>query len=288
MAVTAQGARSLAFWVSVNAPGIYAELVRLAAKQSPANLGRLGCSNCRVGLHGFGQDITPLDVTPTVDVTPTGGWVTDSSGSMIPVDSSGIAWPNSPALQPIIDTTIMPGAAPMIPEITVTGTYQPPLAFTAVDPATFAPVTVDQNSLTVPDVPGYTPPPPSGPSWFGNVASYLTTGGGISALLGLGTQVLKTQAAGSNVVAAQAILNAQASRVMAGGTPAAISYRRDPVTGQVVPVLASATGAQYPVTHSVLQTLAPNASMVGVTAFLNQYGLYLAAGLVALIFIARR
>jgi hypothetical protein len=251
--------------VSVNAPGIYAELVRLAAAQTPRTprLSGGGCPGCmaahRVGLGGFGQDITPLDVTPTVDVTP------------------------------IVDTTAIDlTPPPMIPEVTVTGIYTPDLAFSTLDPATLAPITLDQTSLTIPDVPGYTPPPPAGPSWFSNVASYLTTGGGINAMLGLGTQVLRTQAAGSNVVAAQTILNAQAARVMGGGNPAAISYRRDPITGQIVPVLATATGAQYPVTHQMLQTLAPNASMVGVTSFLSQYGLYLAAGLVALIFIARR
>jgi hypothetical protein len=261
MAVTAQGARALAFWVSVNAPGIYAELVRRAALATPGQPKLAGtCPGCaahRVG--GFGQDyITPLDVTPTVDVTP------------------------------IVDTTALDlTPPPMIPEITVTGTYQPDLTFTTLDPATFAPITVDQTSLTVPDVPGYTPPPPAGPSWFSNVASYLTTGGGISSLLNLGSQVLRTQAAQSNVVAAQAILNAQTARVVGGGQPAAISYRRDPLTGQVVPVLATATGAQYPVTHSMLQTLAPNASTLQVTTFLSQYGLYLAAG-VALLLILRR
>jgi hypothetical protein len=283
--ITPQGARSLAYWVSVNAPGIYAELVRLAAAQTPRTprLAGGGCPGCshRVGLGWLGQDITPLDVTPTVDVTPPLDYFTPSITSMnyVPVNYFGTQ-----------DFTIpppdaMPGAGSMIPEITVTGT--PDVAFTTLDPATLAPITVDQSALTVPDVPGYTAPPPSGPSWFSNVASYLITGGGINALLGLGTQVLRTQAAGSQVVAAQ-ILNAQASRVMAGGTPAAISYRRDPVTGQIIPVLASSTGAQYPVTHSMLNTLAPNASTAGVTSFLSQYGLYLAAGLVALVFLARR
>ena len=247
MAVTAQGARSLAYWVSVNAPGIYNELVRLAAQQTPAKLG--DCAACR-GLR-LGQDITPLDVTPTVDVTS-------------------------------MDLT--PAA---MPEITITGTATPDFAFTTVDPATFAPITVDQSALTVPDVPGYPPPPPAGPSWFNNVASYLTTGGGINALLGLGTQVLRTQAAQSNVVAAQTVLNAQTSRVLAGNNPAAISYRRDPVTGQIVPVLGTPSGAQYPVTHSMLQSLAPNMGSLQITTFLSQYGLYLAAGL-ALLLIARR
>jgi hypothetical protein len=272
--ITPRGARSLAFWVSVNAPGIYAELVRLAAAQTPRTprLQGLGCAACdaaRVGLGGFGQDILPtVDVTPALDYfTPT---------------LTAADYAPDPA---VFDATNMPGAGTMIPEITITGT--PDVAFTTLDPATLAPITVDQSALTVPDVPGYTAPPPSGPSWFGNVANYLTTGGGINALLGLGTQVLRTQAAGSQVAAAQ-ILNAQASRVMAGGNPAAISYRRDPITGQVVPVLASATGAQYPVTHQMLQTLAPNASMVGVTSFLSQYGLYLAAGFVAVLLIARR
>jgi hypothetical protein len=280
--ITPRGARSLAFWVSVNAPGIYEELVRLAAAQTPRTprLQGLGeCPGCmaahRVGLGSFGQDITP-----TVDVTPPLDYFTPSITSMnyVPVNYFGTQDFTIPP-----DT--MPGASTMIPEITITGT--PDVAFTTLDPATLAPITVDQSALTVPDVPGYTAPPPSGPSWFSNVASYLTTGGGINAMLGLGTQVLRTQAAGSQVVAAQ-ILNAQASRVMAGGTPAAISYRRDPTTGQLVPVLATATGAQYPVTHSMLNTLAPNASMVGVTSFLSQYGLYLAAGLVALVVLARR
>ena len=250
MAVTREGALSLAYWVSVNAPGIYSALVRLAAQQSPAKLGE--CQACRS--RGLGQDTAP----PLDFFTP----------SLSSSDYIGT-----------------PQDIPM-PEIVITGT--PDLAFTAVDPATFTPITVDQNALTVPDVPGFTPPPPAGPSWFSNVASYLTTGGGISSLLNLGSQVLKTQAAQSNVVAAQAILNAQTARVVAGGQPAAISYRRDPVTGQVIPMLASSTGAQYPVTHTMLSSLAPQGSTLQLTNFLSQYGLYLAAGLVVLVVLARR
>jgi hypothetical protein len=247
VAVTAQGARSLAYWLSVNAPQLYLGLAHLAAQQS-----KLGdCASCRS--HGLGQDTTPV-----LD------YFTPSLTASDYIDPSTFT----------------------IPEITVTGSATPDLAFTTVDPSTFAPITVDQSALTVPDIPAYTPAPLQ-PGMLSTVGNFLTTGGGISALLGLGTQVLKTQAAGSNAVAAQAILTAQTSRVLGGGTPAAISYTRDPRTGQVIPVLGTSVG-QVPVTHSMLTSLAPNAGSLQITTFLSQYGLYLAAGLVALLLIARR
>jgi hypothetical protein len=243
MAVTQQGARSLAYWLSVNAPQLYLGLASLAAQQS-----KLGeCASCHA--HGLGQDT--LDYfTPTLT-----------------------------ASDYIADPTLMP-------EITVTGTAATDLAFTTVDPSTFAPITVDQSALTLPDVPAYTPAVVQ-PGMLSTVADFLTKGGGITALLGLGTQVLKTQAAGSSAAAAQAILNAQTSRVVNGLTPAAISYTRDPRTGQLIPVLGTSIG-QVPVTRSMLSTLAPNAGSLQITTFLSQYGLYLAAGVVALLLIARR
>lgn len=246
MAITAQGARSLAYWLSVNAPQLYLGLASLAAQKS-----KLGDCACR---HGLGQDT--LDYfTPTL-----------TAANYAP-DPGVFA----------IDTNI--------PEITVTGTATPDLAFTTVDPATFTPITVDESALTVPPIPSYTPAPVQS-GMLSTVADFLTKGGGITALLGLGTQVLKTQAAGSSAVAAQAILNAQTSRVLGGGNPAAISYTVDPRTGQLVPVLRTSAG-QVPVTHSLLATLAPNAGSLQITTFLSQYGLYIAAALAALLLIRR-
>jgi hypothetical protein len=251
MGVNPQAARSLAYWLRATAPALYVGVLRLAAQQS-----KLG--ECCACTQRLGQDT--LDTfTPSLT---SADYITDPS---------------------------------VIPEITITGsTPADPFVFTTVDPATFTPITVDQSALTVPDVTapidspaGSTPPAaPSGPSALAAVGNYLTTGGGLNALLNLGTQVLKTQAAHSNAVAAQSILTAQVSRVMSGAAPAAISYTVNPVTGQVMPVLNTPSGP-FSVTPPLLNALAPNAATLQVTSFLSQYGLYIGAGVLLLLLIKR-
>lgn len=90
-----------------------------------------------------------------------------------------------------------------------------------------------------------------------DVGSYLTTGGGLSALSGLANDYFQTKAMNTQTQMAtqqqQAILQAQMAAVAQGGVPAPITYTTNAM-GQQVPVYASATGYQ-PVTSSYLNNL---------------------------------
>jgi hypothetical protein len=159
-------------------------------------------------------------------------------------------------------------------------------AFDTVDPATFTPITVDQSAIPAPDLPPAPAADVNTPGVLDTVGTYLTTGGGLNALLNLGSSVLKAQAASSTASAAKYVLAAQVGRVSAGYNPAPIAYQVNPITGQAEPVLA-APGGYLPVTPPLLNTLAPNASTLQITSFLSQYGLWLGLGLVVIL-LARR
>jgi len=166
----------------------------------------------------------------------------------------------------------------------------------SIDPATLTPVTLNETALTLPEMPAPadgTPPAAVAAAATANgtsttnqvlssVGSYLTTGGGLNALLGVGTAVLKAQTAGAQLATAQTVLQTQMARVAAGYRPAAIGYTVNPQTGLPIPVLSTPGGTQ-PLSSPLLDALTrQSAAGVQVQSFLAQYGLWILGGVLVL------
>jgi hypothetical protein len=177
------------------------------------------------------------------------------------------------------------------PTIDIWGSFPSVPALDTLDPATFAPITVTDPTLTpLPPTQDVTAAPvDNSPGFLSSVANFLTTGGGITSALNLATATVQNQTA-------RTVTTAQIARVAAGNNPAAITYRVNPTTGQVVPTLATpygayggAYGSGIPVTPTILQRLAPNAASLGVTSFVSQNWMWLAlaAGVGALVLLRR-
>jgi len=259
--MTPTGARSLAYWLSATSPSIYAELLRRAT--AARSLGALGCDCRRFGALGQDDERDFSDLSDTTDDSVPEVTATDALQEVdVIADVGGIAADN-PALE-----------------------SEFPTLFDTVDPSSLESVTVNAAdvplSTTDTVTADNTPPASTTSSALSAVGSYLASPAGVSAVLQVGKAALQASAAASNAQTAQTVLQAQVARTVAGGNPAAISYQVDPATGQLTPVLATTAGAT-PVTAPLLSALAPNAATLQLTAFLSQYGIWVAAGLVLLL-----
>lgn len=112
-------------------------------------------------------------------------------------------------------------------------------------------------------------------SALGSVGSYLFSPQGLNTMTGLAKTVFATQGVVSNAQTQQAVLQAQVSRVAANQQPAPIRY----VNGVPVYTTQTAQGAVYqPLSAQGLASLTPSS----LTVFLNQYGLWIGLGALAL------
>lgn len=163
--------------------------------------------------------------------------------------------------------------------------YPQVVAFDTVNPADLSPVSIPTTDV-LPEVTaapsiGSASTIASNPGVLSNVGSFLASPAGITTLVNLSSAIVQNQTSRN-------VLTAQVARVSAGLNPAAISYQVNPTTGQVVPYLQSANPAvSYPVTQPLLSSLAPNSAMLQISAFIQQYGLWLGLGLLVVL-IARR
>jgi len=111
-----------------------------------------------------------------------------------------------------------------------------------------------------------------------SVGSFLTTGGGLNALANTASAYFNSQSTAKNAQVQTAVLQAQSARALTGAAPANVSYVTNPLTGQVTPVLNTA-GGTVPLSSSLLSSITPS----GLSAFLSQYGLWLALGAAGLV-----
>lgn len=124
------------------------------------------------------------------------------------------------------------------------------------------------------------------PSAVSSVSDVLSSPSGLKALASLATSYFQSQAqnsalAAQNAAASQAILAAQMSAAAAGSSLLPVTSTVDATTGLVTPLIASegAGGTSYtPTTLSELASMLP----AGASAFLSQYGFWIAIGLVVL------
>jgi Na+/H+ antiporter NhaB len=122
---------------------------------------------------------------------------------------------------------------------------------------------------------------------LGSVAKALTSPAGITALAGAATAYFKYQGTVSTNQTQQAVLATQLQRAQAGQTAAPITYMTG-ANGQQIPVIATPNGqggyTYAPLTSAGLANLTP----ASLSAFLSQYGLWLALGAGALLLLSRR
>lgn len=115
-----------------------------------------------------------------------------------------------------------------------------------------------------------------------NVANFLTSTAGLTALAKVAGNYFQAQAAKSAASAAQAkaeaaIVNAQTARAVAGKTSLPIAYIANGATGTTTPMISTTSGL-LPLTSSTLSALTPNSLEV----FFAQYGTWLVVGGAAL------
>lgn len=113
---------------------------------------------------------------------------------------------------------------------------------------------------------------------IGTVGSSLLSPSGLNVLSGVAKSYFSAQAAQSNAVTQQAVLQAQLARAATGKLAAPITYTTSP-SGALMPVYAtqSAQGPIYqPLSAQGIASLTPS----GVSVFLSRYGLWIALGLV--------
>jgi len=265
--ITATAARSLAYWLSLNHPQIFAALAKQAqVGRTRKKLSGLGC-DCGPCRGQLGQDDTALfNPDPSVATFDTPASDTASTFTFDTVDptSGGTSPytftvdPTTTFVNPTVDATI-------VPEVPAS-----PADLTAPAPST-----------------GTAPATNTSPSVLSTVASSLLSPQVLTSVVNLGAAYFRSTAAASNATAAQAVLATQVGRVYSGRNPAAISYAVNPVTGQLTPVVSSPGGATFPATPQLLSSLGGSAAGLQIQSFVSQYGLYIGAALVLLL-VARR
>jgi hypothetical protein len=139
-------------------------------------------------------------------------------------------------------------------------------------PASLSP----DNAASVLGIPQINTPVSSSPSVTSQIASgvgsvvsavgsFLASPGGAQSLVNLAKAIATTNTP---------VINTQVSRAVSGLAPAPISYVTNPYTGALTPVLNTPYGTAN-VNGQVLSALSGS----GLSQFVSQYGLYLAAGL---------
>lgn len=252
--VSPKNALKLSAWIASQHPELFRQLLGKVTALQRSPLGRLGY---------FGDDAAVADLTFTPDLPP----IEIASG----VDfQSSAAY--TPDLTPVADFS-----------------NADTLALTDAS----LPADIFSNALESAPTPDSSAPPAAGSFWssigsglsgaasaIGKVASGLLSPGAIAGVGGAAAAyfTLKGKTAASN--AQNAVLQTQLARTAAGHSPAAISYIRDPTTGQVIPVYNTPRGPT-PVTGSLLNTLA-NPSMAGTVAGIPTTYLLIGGGLLLL------
>lgn len=226
MRITPQNALKLSAWLASQHPDFFREIVRQVTALQRSPLGRLGL---------FGDESGLDTITITADSAP----ATDFSS----VDLSSF----DPQVS-LSDISFDPGALDVSQSVT--------------------------DALSVPDLSSSSVADTSGSSssfWssigsgissvagsVSKVASALVNPQTLSAVASAAgsffTTQAKTAASQAQLQAQQAVLQSQLNRVAQGAAPAPISYTRNPLTGALVPVYNTPTGA-IPVTQPMLSQL---------------------------------
>jgi hypothetical protein len=118
-----------------------------------------------------------------------------------------------------------------------------------------------------------------------NVAGFLSSGAGLTALAKVAQSYFQAQAASSAATAAQAkaaqqaaatqqaILSAQTARAVTGESALPITYEANGATGGTVPMISTNNGL-VPLTESILSSLTPSS----IEVFFAQYGTWILVG----------
>jgi hypothetical protein len=272
MSATVQGGRSLAWWLSTQMPTVYKAVARSAALSQSvgsvlaradqgatlvAALGSLGeCRACR-------RNRRRVRLTQLSDLGDDYATYTDDADS-----SSGTSYDGGVSNSAFSDATTTYDLASLVPA--------------TLEPATVSATDVPTPSVSTPTVDGASGSSGQSSSALSAVGQYLTSPQGLNAVIGLGTQVLKTAAAADQASAAQSMLQAQVARVSAGGLPAAVSYQVNPATGALTPVLTTPSG-QVPLTSALASATGLLAGGgIQLTNFLQEYGVIIGLALLAL------
>jgi hypothetical protein len=115
-------------------------------------------------------------------------------------------------------------------------------------------------------------------SGLSNVAGFLTSTAGLSALASVATAYFKAQAAASTAAAASAaaqakVLASQTARAVTGQSVLPVVYVANGATGSTTPLISTTSG-NLPLTDSILSAFTPSS----IEVFFAQYGTWLLVG----------
>lgn len=256
--ITATNALKLSAWLAMHEPGLFRVLLVSLPKLQRSPGGRLGY---------FGDDSTLTEVTVNVP-----------------------------------DTSITPAFA-SDPGLDITAGFVNPsvsLADVSLDPVNTGALSAIDQAITSPPADTPASASASAPSFWtslgsgvssvlgsvGKVAGALVAPATLAAAGGVAAAYFNAQGKTATANAQQAVVNAQLARTYNGGSPAPITYTRNPVTGALTPVYASNTGYQ-PVTASLLGSLSGSGTVMGIPSKLFIGGA-IAIAIVAALSLAKR